>query len=330
MTLKKRIKTYEIAVIFFFLTEAQFFLYGLNSFTSLGGRTTILSGIIGSILAYLFLNRIPKSTSILESKLSLIIFPFLFFQISFAINQTIYFTTYNVVDSISYYLICISLLLLILYCAKKGLKTIARSSFIYLLVNIFLFLITYIALFPKMEFTNVLPIIDNSFTQIIKSSFIYFILALSPYFYLIIFEKPLGKDEVKALKRGYVFTHIFHNFHTLIVLSILGLNLTNIYPYPETSIFKKVSFLNIIDRMESIFSFSYFVALFLLLVITFYTLYTLLKKNFKIKKEEISLLILTSVIFFFTSGFQIGKDLWLMLLVSNILFYFITSKSILR
>lgn len=326
----KRIKTYEIAVILFFLTEAQFFLYGLNSFTSIGGISTILSGIIGSTLGYLFLNRIPKSTSLLKNKTSLIAIPFLILQISFILNQTIYFTTYNVVDSISYYLICISLILLVLYSAKKGLKTITRSSFIYLLVYIFLFLITYICLFPKMDFTNVLPIIDNSFTKIIKSSFIYFILALSPYFFLIIFEKPLGKAEVKMLKRGYVFTHIFHNFNNLIILSILGLSLTNIYPYPETSIFKKVSFLNIVDRMESIFSFSYFVALFLLLAITFYTLHTLLKKNFKIKKEEISLLILSTIIFFLTSSFSISKEIWLMLLCFNLLFYFITSKSVLR
>jgi len=132
----------------------------------------------------------------------------------------------------------------------------------------------------------------------------------------------------KNIQKGFLITHGFIFFYTLIVFSILGVNLVNIYPYPEVAIFKKVSFLNIIDRVESIFSISYFLSLFLFFGITFYQLFNITKKYFNIKKEAKALVLLAFFIFLLNEIISISIYVFLLTLVLLLLLIFITTKSI--
>lgn len=326
-----RIKNYEISVLLFFLTQSQLFIYGLNSFTKESGRATIIAMILGSIIGFFLLKlTLSKKYFTLKKKSLFLLIPFLVLHLSYILNQTIHFITYNVVSTISYYLLAAAFLLLVVFCVKRGLKTITRSAFIYLITSIFLFCITFLLLFPKMDFSNVLPLMDSSTFEIGKSLFIYLLISISPYFYLSIFERKLDKEGEKRIVRGYILTHIFLIFNTLIIFSILGLELINLYPYPEISIFKKVSFLNVIDRMETIFSLTYFLALFLQFAIGFYALHFLMRRILPIKKEEVSLLLLATILFFFSASFSLSRNIWLVTLGLHLLFYLFTSKSVIH
>ena len=140
-----RIKNYEISVLLFFLTQSQFFIYGLNSFTKESGRATIIAMILGSIIGFFLLKlTLSKKYFTLKKKSLFLLIPFLALHLSYILNQTIHFITYNVVSTISYYLLAAAFLLLVVFCVKRGLKTITRSAFIYLITSIFLFQLLFV------------------------------------------------------------------------------------------------------------------------------------------------------------------------------------------
>lgn len=324
----------KISATLFLLTNALFFLCGFNTLTKISFHSTILSMIIGSILAFLILsllfNLLQNKTldlTKLSTPLACIVIIILFGLLNFTIPKITGFISYNVVQSISFYLIIPLFLLISIFAVSKGLGTIVRSAFIYLCVILFLTVITFLTLFSKIDVENVLPIIDTSFANIIKSSLLYMIIALAPYFYLSFFTVRLNKEKIKSLKKGFLCTHGFILFYTLMIISILGIPLVNLYHYPEVSIFKKISFLNIVDRMETIFSLSYFLSIFIYFTITMYGIFELLQKKFFIKKRGILLFILAFLLLIANQLYTINIIIWFNSLAVLFLLVPLTSKS---
>lgn len=320
--------------IIFLITNSLFFLVGIGSFSKISYKATIISILISACISYLilsfYLSRVKNSK--LEEKTNIIIDFFksllMLILLNYTLNKTTAFITYNVVNSISIYIVAIFFLIISIFIVKKGFPTITKSAFLYLLLDIFLIIITFALLFPKMNFNNILPIIDTKSDKIILSSLIYLVIALAPFMYLPLFKEKLDDKKCKNIKKGFLLTHGFIFFYTLVVFSILGINLVNIYPYPEVAIFKKVSFLNIIDRVESIFSISYFLSLFLFFGITFYQLFNIIKKHIKIKKEAKVLIFLAFFIFMLNEIINISIYEFLLTLVFLLLFILITTKSV--
>jgi len=314
-----RWKNLKICTVLFFITNACFLLCGIHTLTTLTKKATILSMMVGSFLAYLLIffhlkrkeNRILSLTE--QNKLTKIIIILLsLFILNFSLGQITGFITYNVVASIPYYFIIATFLLACIFASSKGFSTITRATFIFFLIFCFLTMITFIALFPKMDFQSILPIVDTSWQNILKSTGIYLMIATIPYFYLQYFHLEITKETRQDLKKGFILTHIFIIFYCLVIFSILGINITNLYPYPEVSIFKKVSFLNIIDRMESVFSLSYFLCLFTHFSITLYGI-TKLLETWLPKKKRVYTLSITAFLLFVSSNY----------LKSNILLFFL-------
>lgn len=315
-------KNLEKNTLIFLITNASFLLCGISTLSKISQKATILSMLLSSIISYLILayffhinqNKTLSLTKI-SKKLSILMIPFLIILLHYSLQKILSFLTYNVVSSTSYYLLIIAFLAVSGFAIYKGFTGIIRAGFIYLIAISFLTVITFIALFPKMDFQNVLPILDSTPISILKSMFLCTIFTLFPYTYLFHLNTSLSPETIKSLKRGYIANQLFIIFYVLMIFSILGLQITNLYPYPEVSIFKKVSFLNIIDRMESVFSISYFLSLFIYFVITLYGFIEFMKKFLTTKKEG-SILIVTSMFLFFMNEFyQAGTQ---MLFLSSI------------
>lgn len=305
-------KNLEMNSMIFLLTNALFFLNGIHAFSKISMKATILSMVIATFFSYIILTlffhftkgktlsfkKVPKIIAGIIIALSMII-------LNYSLTRIIGFVTYNVVSSISYYLFITAFLLVCLFAVYKGFHAIKRSAFIYFLTVLFLTIITVIALFPKMNFQNVLPIFDTELTNIFRSMGLYICICLSPYFYLSFFDVSLTNRTIRSFKRSFILTQIFLISYLLITFSILGISITNLYPYPEVSIFKKVSFLNIIDRMESIFSLSYFLSLFTHFTITLYGVVELLQKFVKKEKRALTLFITCFLLFLINDFYKV-------------------------
>ncbi len=319
-----RRKTLERNAILFLLTVALFLLCGIHTFSEISYRATVISMLLGSFISYLLLSsflyfhrdetlslsNISKPGAIILLLLSLLL-------LEFSLQRIISFVSYNVIHSSSYYLLFISFLLVSGFAVYKGFSAIFRAGFLYFCVFLFLAGITFIALFPKMNFQNVLPLLDASYPSILLSIFLFTILSLFPYFYLFHMQTELTTSMIRSLKRGFLLKQLFLIFYVLIVFSILGIQITNLYPYPEVSIFKKVSFLNVIDRMESVFSISYFLPLFTYFAFTLYGVIEAIQKFVGTEKKA-SILIFVSLLLFFMNEFY-HAEVYILFICSGLL-----------
>lgn len=313
-------KSYEQNVFLFLITFAFLFFIGINQMSKISGTSTLLSMIIGATFSYFFLIFYKNK----KQNSSLILLPFLFLSLHYMLTEITQFISLNIVDGVNSYLLSVSLLLLAIFTIKKKRESLLRASFIFFLTIIFLFLISFIFLFPNTDFQNILPLIDKPIPDILKSTIIYFFISTIPLFYI----KEITKVNLdkKELKKGFILTHLFLLFLTLLIFGILGLSLSNLYPYPELALFKKISFLNIIDRMESIFSLSYFLASFFTFALTFDIMFSIIKEKFNIKKEDLILLLL-SFFLLLLSDFYISPKVFLGINIILVLLDFTTSKS---
>ena len=73
----------------------------------------------------------------------------------------------------------------------------------------------------------------------------------------------------------------------LLTVSILGETLLTLYDYPFISIFKRIKYLDFIERMEGILSLQYLFDFFLLFTLILLTIKILIVDIFKIKKDKI-------------------------------------------
>ena len=87
----------------------------------------------------------------------------------------------------------------------------------------------------------------------------YFLSCIIPLFLLLGISPSQVEWENKNKHLPYLFTllSILFTFITLIlIISILGIKLANIYKFPDIIIYKKISFLNLLERIEVILAFN--------------------------------------------------------------------------
>lgn len=325
---------FKVSAVIFLLTNALFFLGGFNTLTKISTHSTVLAIILGSVFAFFVLSfvfRILKNKTIdideLSPIISFILVILLVLELGFSLSRITGFITFNVVYSVSFYLIVPLFLIIVVFSCIQGLGTIVRSAFIYLVVIILLSVIMFLTLFSKIDVSNMLPLIDTSFSNILKSSLLYMIIALVPYFYLSLFSVNLNYEFVKILKKGFLYTHGFILLYILLIISILGIPLINLYTYPEVAIFKKISFLNIIDRMETIFSLGYFLAIFIYFALSMYMIFKLLKNIVPIKKRGLSLFLIAFFIFGVNQFYIVSVPVWFFILALSFLLFSLTIKT---
>ena len=87
----------------------------------------------------------------------------------------------------------------------------------------------------------------------------------------------------------------------ILIISILGIDLTNIYKNPDIMIYKKISFLNILERVEVFLSFNQLLNGLFIITISIYLIKEILMYFIKKKKEFILLTLLALFFLFLTN-----------------------------
>ena len=270
-----KISSLSICFLSSFLYRSFYIIGFFNLIISISKSDSIFSIIFGSILGiillgiYFYLNNrrasenifekinssFPKIISIFINTLLIVLFTFI---ASFILYNLSLFINYNLLNDIDIIPISTLLILTTIYLVSKGINTITRVSGILIFTFITLAIISFISLINYSSPSNLYPLLTNNFTNISVASVYSSIISVTPIFLLLVIPKNKIESN-KKYKRYMLITYFVNAVYLLIsfilILSILGIELTSILKYPDIIALQKVSLLNFIQRIEDLLSF---------------------------------------------------------------------------
>ncbi len=211
-------------------------------------------------------------------------------------------------------IICI-LILPVIYTIIKKFHVFTKVNLIMFYISLFFIIIILTGLIGNVDINNLKPILNNSPNNILYGSFYFIGFNILPLFLLSIIPKKNIKNY--SPKKSFLF-YIISGLSLLnvmfLTISIFGIHLSELYNYPSFHLLKRVSVLEIIDRVESILSLEWFLALFIQIVMSLFFIKISIKELFQTKEKTNNIImiiacliiaILTQIIFT-TKGTEIA------------------------
>lgn len=310
-----KITQFQYFIMTFFLLLSFIPFIGYHTITKINSTTSLISIIIGYFLItiYIFLiknifhyksnltviekieNLFPKSKYLFLIILIIILVS----SLLYSLNNLVTFVNYYILKDISLIFITFSFLLTILYALTKSMDSIFRLAEIFFYIYIFLFLISIIGVSKYMNLYYIKPLLASPIKNTIISSILYMTSCIIPLFLLgmiplnkIQNNKKLDYTLMNASKLSSLL--IFINLFSII--TTLGIELTNIYQNPDIIVYKKISFLNILERVETTLAFNNILNSFFFILLGIYFLKEIIIHLFHIKKEK-EILSLSLIVF---------------------------------
>ena len=199
-------------------------------------------------------------------------------------------------------IICI-LILPVIYTIIKKFYVFTKVNLIMFYISLFFIIIILTGLIGNVDINNLKPILNNSPNNILYGSFCFIGFNILPLFLLSIIPKKNIKNY--SPKKSFLF-YIISGLSLLnvmfLTISIFGIHLSELYNYPSFHLLKRVSVLEIIDRVESILSLEWFLALFIQIVMSLFFIKISIKELFQTKEKtnNIIMIIACLIIAFLT------------------------------
>lgn len=157
-------------------------------------------------------------------------------------------------------IINIPFILLAIYITFKGKETIENLSSFLCLFSLIIILFFATSLTRYIDFSNLMPVLTNGTTNVIKCSLIYASITSIPQIITINYSNNF-KDTIKDYLLAS-FTLFGIIFFTIIAL---GDPLLKIYSFPEYTVLRQIKILNFIENIENISAFIWYFDLFIML-----------------------------------------------------------------
>ena len=350
----KKISSLQLGILTFFLSKATIFPVASSIMIKFGKQNIcfciLISTIIGLIplLAYIYINNRNNGLNIIELNTKLfgkIIGNIINFIISIGILLFGVITLLGLCNFIfsnflygtSQIIIGALFMLVVSYASIKGIETICRTSQLLFILSIILFLISFGCLIYYIDINNFKPILDISFNNIFKSSYIYILFVITPIFILSIIPNDIIVKH-KNYNRSIIIGYLLSMIVTFLILSstigVLG-NLTKYFEYPEYIALSQIDYFHFFERVENVLSLQWVFDIFVFMILVIYFLKKYISCTFNIKNKKInnsivlllSLLILLITSIFFTNSIVIKNiiinNYFYVLLVAFILIPFL-------
>ena len=305
---------------------------GINSWISI-----ILSYIIGiiPILLTIYISNYQDKLNIFEKNKSLFgillgnIINLLLIIIIFIIGITILYNITNFITTQYIYhtpilITSIIFLSVVIYCSTKEINVICHISIILMSINIILYLLSSISLINEIKLDNLLPILKTNPLNIIIPSLKISSINTLPTIILLIIPKDNITNKKKYNKSiiiSYIIGSILSLFTIISTISVLGINLTKVFIYPEYMVLKKIKLLGFLERTENILSIQWITESYIYLTIIIYTISKNITNN---HKKFIYINIITGLLLVLTSNY-IFKNITIFNNFINKKFIYITS-----
>ena len=210
-------------------------------------------------------------------------------SLTYYLNKISYFIGDNILREYSIIPISLTLLISIFILGNKGYHTIIKVVTIASYFILFNFIIGLLILIPYIDIGNINISILKDNNLLINTSI--YILSII-YAYFLIFKI----SNTKINNTDLLISNSF-NLITLVLINTILSILTKFIKYPYVTIFKKVNLLGFIERIEIIFSMNYLFIFYFLILFIYYQIRFILGKKFHIKRLNITLAIITFLIF---------------------------------
>ena len=262
----------EYACLSSFLMRSLFFgpaIYSILHFALQDGWISIIISFLLSfiplIIYYKLLNHnsddnivtLNNKLGILGKIINVILMSFVIFHASMVLWNLINFINSQFLFQTPLIVIAIILLTGILYVSIKNLTTIARTGTVFFIISTILYIIAALSLLKEFNVNGLKPVFNSGIIPILKGSFSSLGLNVFPLFIILIIPKNSIKNNNKILSsffKVYIFRYICMLSVLVICVAILGIELTNLYQYPEYHILKTINIANFFQRVESVLS----------------------------------------------------------------------------
>ncbi len=262
----------EYACLSSFLMRSLFFgpaIYSILHFALQDGWISIIISFLLSfiplIIYYKLLNHnsddnivtLNNKLGILGKIINVILMSFVIFHASMVLWNLINFINSQFLFQTPLIVIAIILLIGILYVSIKNLTTIARTGTVFFIISTILYIIAALSLLKEFNVNGLKPVFNSGIIPILKGSFSSLGLNVFPLFIILIIPKNSIKNNNKILSsffKVYIFRYICMLSVLVICVAILGIELTNLYQYPEYHILKTINIANFFQRVESVLS----------------------------------------------------------------------------
>lgn len=228
----------------------------------------------------------------------------------FIFSTCSFWTLIHFIDSQFLYKTSTSIIIMVFiipiaYALTKQFHIFSKVSLIMFYVVIIFIIIILFGLFSNINIENLKPILYNKPNNIIYASFFFTGFNILPLFLLtIIPNNKIKNNTIKKNTLFYFLTTLSLLNVIFLTISIFGIELTQLYDYPSFHLLKRVSVLDIIDRVESILSLEWVLAMFIQIVMSLYFIKISIKQTFKTKEKTNNyiILIICLIIAFLTNN----------------------------
>ena len=189
-----------------------------------------------------------------------------------------------------------------IYVLSHGTNSLFRTLLVLVYVLIIIYIINFTSLITQVDINNIKPIFYGKF-NLFKSLIDYIGFIICPIFILLII--PKNKIDDANINKKIIITYFVSNISNFIILfliiSVFGINLLNLYQYPEYHILKRVTLFGLGERFEKILAIYWFLVTASGIILTIHYIY----KNLNFSKKIIYILIIISLLcseFLFSSS----------------------------
>lgn len=327
----KKITSLEYNTLLWFLTRATFIeitaeilLNNAHQDSWISILIAIIIGILPFLLYSYLKNKYPDKNIIQINKEKLgkfgTILNIILIAGTFIFTICSFWIIVHFIDSQYLYrtptiMIIIILILPVIYTIIKGFHIFSKVNLIMFYISLFFILVILSGLISNINIDNIKPILNNNPKNILYGTFCFIGFNILPIFLLTII--PKNKITNYSPKKSFIF-YIISGLSLLnvmfLTISIFGIHLSELYNYPSFHLLKRVSVLDMIDRVESILSLEWFLALFVQIMISLFFIKEALKETFQTKEKTnnitmIIVCIITAIISFLiftTKGTEIA------------------------
>ena len=292
-----------------YISQALFLGVGYSLILRNTNNDSWISFIIGTLLGLIYTLIIKKILDykrdktllyILEenaflkyiTRLLLILLPIILINEVYFIIQE-FAKSYFLTNSNSFYIL-LPLLILAIYISFKNYQIFSYLCECLFPIGLVLLLFAGISLIFKIDISNIKPILNHSYTSLIKSIFYYFVFSTSPLILLL----DLDFNDNK-ISKYYFISSIVLLIIFIFLIGILGPFLTIIYRFPEYMILREISMFNFIEKIENIIAIAWIIDEFCIL-----SLSSLFLKRMLPKKNNSYLFVTIMIIIFIFHSFM--------------------------
>jgi len=298
----KKVSSMEYNSLVWFLIRAGYIGVSISSLIAISRRDSWLSGVIALIIGlipfamfcylrnynakmnicdlnvYLF-GKFGKFVNIILALGVLFVAQIAFLDMTHFINSQFLYRT-------PIWVISLVFIVPRAYSLFKGINAVSRTSLLLFYVVIVIIIFIILGISSGVELQNLRPMFTTDGTSIIHGALILVAYNVLPLFFLLI----IPKDKLTGYSRKKTLLFYFIAMLSLVnaafmTIGIFGLDLSLLYEYPEFHLLKKVQVGNFIDRVESILSMEWILALFVLIMVAIYFISRTFEQTFKAKEK---------------------------------------------